>query len=224
MGKIEGGEVEEEKSAHLIKNGHPHIGKVFMQHLRTDNMIGMVMSAVAAWAIVTLAAVVLFPQGLTEIKTAADAAVALEPLVASFANAGFIAKLLFAGGIISLGLLSVPVLSGSAAYAVSEAMNMREGLDLKFGRARGFYTVMVSATLVGLGINYLGIDPMKALLYTAVINGMVAVPLLIIIAKVGENGEIMGEYRSGKLSSVLVWATIVIMGVGAVGTVWRMIV
>jgi len=187
-------------------------------------MIGMVMSAVAAWAIVTLAAVVLFPQGLTEIKTAADAAVALEPLVASFANAGFIAKLLFAGGIISLGLLSVPVLSGSAAYAVSEAMNMREGLDLKFGRARGFYTVMVSATLVGLGINYLGIDPMKALLYTAVINGMVAVPLLIIIAKVGENGEIMGEYRSGKLSSVLVWATIVIMGVGAVGTVWRMIV
>lgn len=214
-----GEEVEEEKSAHLIKNGKPRIGVVFIRHLRTDNMVGMIGSVVAAWAIVTLSALVLFPHGVTDIKTAADAAVALEPLVAGFPNAGYLAKIMFASGIMALGMLAVPVLSGSAAYAVSEALNMREGLNLKFKRAHGFYGVMTIATLVGLCINYLGIDPMRVLLYSAVLNGIVAVPLLVIIAKIAGDRRIMGKYVSGKLSRALVWMTVVVMGIGAVGTI-----
>lgn len=221
-----GEEVEEEKESHLIKNGHPRIGRAFIRHLRMDNLVGMVASGVAAWAIVTLAALVLFPHGITDIKTAADAAAALEPLVASFPNAGplnieagFWAKLLFAGGIISLGFLSVPVLSGSAAYAVAEAWNMREGLNLKLSRARGFYGAMTIATVVGLAINYLGIDPMKALIYSAVLNGIVAVPLLYVIGRIAADRGIMGQYKSGWLSQSLLWLTVVMMGLGAVGIV-----
>lgn len=219
-----GTEVEEEKEAHLIKDGRPRIGPAFIRHLRLDNMVGMAASAIAAWAIVVLAAVVLFPNGVTDIATAADAARALEPLVAGFPNAGFMSKLLFAGGIISLGFLSVPVLSGSAAYAVSEAFKMREGLNLKLKRAHGFYGVMTVATIVGLTINFLGIDPMKALVYSAVLNGVVAVPLLYIIGRMAASRKIMGEWRSGILSRVLVGLTILVMGIGAVGIGWMMIV
>lgn len=210
-------EVEEERSRHLIrKDGRPRGLKNFLKDLRVDNFIGMLASQAAAWCIIILAGTVLHNGGITNIGTAADAARALEPLVQSFPNAGFIAKALFSFGIIGLGLLAVPVLSGSASYALSEAMNWRDGLNLKFKRAHGFYGVITVATLIGLMINFLNIDPMKALVFAAVFNGVAAAPLLFLVAKTARSKKIMGEYRSGIVSSALVWLTFGVMGIAAV--------
>ena len=165
--------------------------------------------------------------GVTNIGTAAQAAQALEPLVRSFPHAGFLAELIFAIGIIGLGLIAVPVMSASAAYAFSEALSWKKGLNLKLKRAYGFYGVITIATLVGLLINFVGINPIQALIYTAVINGVIAVPLLFLIARIARNKDIMGEHRSGTLSNVLVWATFVLMGAAAIAmfaTLWRKIV
>ena len=205
-------EVEEEKEHHLISRlGIPKIGAKFMKRLRWDNFIGMVFSEFATWSIIIVAATVLNHHGLTNVATAADAAKALEPLVQTFPYAGFLAKLIFAIGIIGLGLLGIPVLSGSAAYALTEAFNMKEGLNLKLKRAHGFYGVITIATLVGLMINFIGINPIKALVFTAVFNGVAAVPLIFLVARIARNRKIMGQYRSGWLSNSLVWITFLVM-------------
>jgi len=205
-------EVEEEKAEHLLrKNAAPRGLKKFIRHLRWDNFLGMLISEVVTWCIIVVAATVLNHNGVTNIATAADAARALEPLVNTFPNAGFLAKLIFSIGIIGLGLLAIPVLSGSASYALSEVANWKEGLNLKLKRAHGFYGVITIATLIGLMINFVGINPMKALVFTAVFNGVVAVPLIYLVARIARNKEIMGEYRSGGLSNVLVWGTFIIM-------------
>ena len=136
-----------------------------------------------------------------------------------FPYAGELAKGIFAAGIIGLGLLAVPVLSGSAAYALSEAFGWREGLARKLREAHGFCGVITIATVFGLGINFIGIDPIRALVVTAVINGVVAVPLIFLIARVAEREDIMGRYRSGPLSRVLVWLTFVAMAAAAVAIV-----
>jgi NRAMP (natural resistance-associated macrophage protein)-like metal ion transporter len=209
-------EVEEEKSMHMIRNGVPRVTAPFMRRLRMDNFLGMVSSQIGAWCIIVVGATVLHRNGITHITSAAQAAKALEPLVHSFPHAGFLAELIFAIGIIGLGFLAVPVFSGSASYALSEALNWKAGLNLKLKRAHGFYGVITIATLVGLMVNFIGINPMQALVVTAVINGVVAVPLIFLVARIARNKEIMGEYRSGTLSNVLVWATFVFMGASAV--------
>jgi Mn2+/Fe2+ NRAMP family transporter len=209
-------EVEEEKEKHLIVEGAPKPTKSFMRRLRLDNFLGMLSSEVATWCIIVVAATVLNANGATNIGTAADAARALEPLVRSFPDAGMIAKWLFAIGIIGLGLLAVPVLSASASYALSETLNWREGLNLKLKRAHGFYGVITIATLVGLMINFIGINPIKALVFTAVFNGIAAVPLIFIIARMAASKKIMGEHRSGWLSNIFVWATFGLMAAAAI--------
>jgi len=210
-------EVEEEKIHHLKHfNGKPLLGVNFIKNLRIDNFIGMVFSEIATWSIIVVAATVLHQNGITNINSAADAAKALEPLVQTFPNAGFLAKLIFATGIIGLGLLGIPVLSGSAAYALTEAFNMKQGLNLKLKRAHGFYGIITIATLVGLMINFIGIDPIKALVFTAVFNGVAAVPLIFLIARIARNKKIMGEHRSGWLSNSVVWITFVVMLLSAV--------
>src|ERR1035438_5800702 len=141
---------------------------------------------------------------------------ALEPLVQTFPNSGFLSKLIFACGIMGLGLLSIPILSGSAAYAITEAFNMKEGLNLKLKKAHGFYGIITIATLIGLMINFIGIDPIKALVFTAVFNGVAAVPLIFLIARIARNKKIMGEYRSGWLSNTTVWITFIVMLASAV--------
>src|SRR6266487_4704756 len=211
-------ETEEERKAHLLrKHGTPRINWRFIRNLRIDTWSGMVISEVATWSIIVVAATTLHAHGVTDIRTAADAAKALAPLVQTFPNAGYLAKVIFATGIIGLGLLSVPVLAGSAAYAFAEAFRWQEGLDLKPIKARGFYGIILLATLVGLLLNFIGIDPIKALVYTAVINGVVAVPLLFIIALIARNQAIMGRYKSGWLSNLIVWFTFLGMGAAAVG-------
>ena len=210
-------EVEEEKALHLMSRyGKPKIGKAFIRNLRVDNFLGMVFSEFATWSMIVVAATVLHQNGITHVASAADAAKALEPLVQTFPYSGFLAKLIFAVGIIGLGLLGIPVLAGSAAYALSEAFNMKEGLNRKLKKAHGFYGVITIATLVGLMINFVGIDPIKALVFTAVFNGVAAVPLIFAIGKIARNRKIMGDYRSGWLSNIVVWITFLVMLASAV--------
>jgi len=198
--------VEEEIAKHnKSKIGEePKPTRRFLRNLRVDNFVGMTLASVTAWFIVIACASTLFRNGISEIDSAADAARALEPLVQSFPNSGLIAKLIFSMGIIGLGFLAVPVLAGSSSYAISEALGWREGLYRKFHRARGFYIIIILATFVGLGMNFIGLDPIKALVFAAVFNGIAAVPLLFILARIGNDGNIMGEYRNGPLSNFFV--------------------
>jgi Mn2+/Fe2+ NRAMP family transporter len=217
-------EVEEEKERGLVGwDGKPRVGRFFIKHLRIDTLVGMVASEIATWSIIVVGATVLYAHGIHNVATSADAAKALEPLVTSFPNAGLWAKIIFATGIIGLGLLSVPVLSGSAAYALSEAFSWREGLSLKLKQAHGFYGIITIATIIGLIINFVGIDPIQALVFTAVINGVVAVPLLFVIWILGRNKKIMGDFNSKWLSSILVFATFLGMGLAALGMVFTVI-
>ncbi|MBI3887871.1 divalent metal cation transporter, partial [Candidatus Microgenomates bacterium] len=215
-------EVEEEKAHHMLRKNKPPRGlPKFLKHLRLDNFIGMVISEIGSWCSIVVAATILHHNGITNIATAADAARALEPLVSTFPNAGFLAKLIFSVGIVGLGLLAIPVLSGSASYALSEAVNWKAGLNLKLKKAHGFYGVITIATIIGLAINFIGINPMQALVFTAVFNGVVAVPLIFFVARIARSKKIMGEYRSGNLSNILVWATFVIMAIAAVDFIKR---
>jgi Mn2+/Fe2+ NRAMP family transporter len=159
---------------------------------------------------------VLNRSGITNIDSAADAARALEPLVQSFPNAGFWAKVIFSIGVIGIGLQSIPVLAGSSAYAVSEAFSWREGLFRKFKQAREFYFVIIIGTLVGLLLNFIGVDPIKALVLTAVFNGIAAVPLIYLIARISSRQDLMGEYKSGRWSRAGLWTAFVVMGVFAI--------
>ena len=211
-------ETEEERKEHLlVGNGIPNIGKKFIKNLRIDNFAGMLFSEIGTWSIIVVTATVLNAHGITNIKTAADAAKALEPLVSTFPNAGYVAKVIFAVGVLGLGFLSIPILAGSAAYAFTEAFNLREGLSQKLKKAHGFYGVITIATLIGLMINFIGINPIQALVFAAVINGIVAVPLILIIGLIAKNKKIMGEYKSGWISNILVWATFIGMGAAVVG-------
>lgn len=210
-------ETEEAREEHLINDdGTVSMNHRFMKRLRLDNLIGMVASQIATWSIIVTTATVLHGNGVFDIKTAAQAAAALEPLVSSFGNAGLIAKFIFATGVIGLGLLAVPVLAGSAAYALSEALGWKYGLNKKLKDAPGFYAIIVVATLIGLSLNFLGVNPIKALVYTAVMNGIVCVPLLFIIGKIAGSQKIMGNYASGPVSKIFVWLTFGVTLVAAV--------
>lgn len=209
--------VEEKRERGLLKkDGKAHINWRSMQNLRIDTFCGMLFSEIVAWCIIIVAATILHSNGITNINTAADAAKALEPLVATFPHSGYIAKLLFGTGIIGLGLLAVPILAGSAAYALSSLLSIRKGLDLAFKKAKGFYGIIIVSMVIGLLINFSGIDPMKALVYSAVINGVVAVPLIFIINLIASNEKIMGSYKSGLLSKTFVWITFFCMSVSAI--------
>lgn len=210
-------EAEEKHQKKLDKaDGKSHISAKYMKNLRIDNFVGMLFSEICAWSIIVVAATVLHTNGVTNINTAADAAKALEPFVQSFPHAGYLAKLIFATGVIGLGLLSVPVLAGSASYALSAAFNFPEGLNLKFRNAKGFYGIIIIAMCIGLGLNFIGVNPIKALIYAAVINGVAAVPLIFIIAIIGRNKKIMGKYKNGLLSNIFLMITFVCMGIAAI--------
>ncbi|MDP4038562.1 MAG: Nramp family divalent metal transporter [bacterium] len=191
-------EVEEELKHNWLKaeGEKPQISSRKIRNFRWDNFAGMVFSEIIAFFIILTAASTLHKQGITDIPNAAQAAQALEPLVRGFPNAGVVAKSIFAMGIIGTGLLAIPVLAGSAAYAVSEALGIKEGLSKKILQAKGFYGVIAGATLTGLMINFVGIDPIKALFYAAVINGVMAVPLIYLIIRISSNEKVMGKYKN----------------------------
>jgi Mn2+/Fe2+ NRAMP family transporter len=195
----------------------------FIRDMRIDTTVGMVASELVQWFIIITTGSVLFNHGITTINTAADAAKALEPLVHSFANSGQVARDLFAVGIIGLGLLSIPVLAGSAAYALAEAFGWKEGLSQKFAEARGFYAVILLSTAVGFLLNFVGIDPIKALVCTAVFNGIAAVPLLFLIARINQSSIILGFHRGGTLSQLFVWLTFGVMALSASALLYTLV-
>ncbi|HTN19663.1 MAG TPA: Nramp family divalent metal transporter [Pelobium sp.] len=212
-------EVEEEKERRIVKPAGTDSLLKHIKVMRIDNGIGMVISEFTTWCILVVAASTLHDKGITDIRTAADAAKALEPLVSTFPYAGLLAKIIFSIGIIGLGLLAVPILSGSAAYAVAETFRWNSGLNQKLKKAHGFYGVITIATLIGLVINFVGIDPVKALIYAAVLNGIATVPLLYIIAKIAASKEIMGVYKSQRLSKLFVWLTFAAMSIAVIGLI-----
>jgi len=218
-------EIEEEIAEGLAttSGGAPRVTAGFIKGMRIDTTVGMVAAELAQWFIIMTTATVLFSHGVKNINTAADAAKALEPLVRSFPNSGQVAKDLFAVGIIGLGLLGIPVLAGSAAYALAEAMNWREGLSRKFKDAKGFYGVIILSTLVGLGLNFIGVDPIKALVFTAVFNGVAAVPLIFLIGLINRDARILGRWRGGWLSQTFVWITFGVMALSAVAMFYTLL-
>ncbi len=175
-----------------------------VKDLRIDTSIGMLVSQLTFWCITAVAASVFHQKGLTNIRTAADAAQALEPLVRSFHHSGIVAESIFAAGIVGLGLLAVPVLAGSSSYAIAEAFQYKASLHLRFSQAKFFYLTITAATLIGLIIHFSGIDSMKALIYSSVINALCSVPLLLLVFLLGRSKRIMGRYRSGTISTVVV--------------------
>jgi NRAMP (natural resistance-associated macrophage protein)-like metal ion transporter len=209
--------VEDEISEHRLaqKGGIPKISKRYLRRLRIDTVVGMLFSNVTAWFIIVVGAVVLGSHGITNVGSAADAAKAIEPLVQGFPNAGYISKVIFAVGVIGIGLLSVPVLAGSSSYAIAETFNWKEGLFRRFKQAREFYIIIVIGTLVGLSFNFIGLDPIKALIFTAVFNGIAAVPLIFFIAKLSSRKDIMGDYKSGFWSKLGLWVAFAVMGIFA---------
>ena len=199
-------EVEETKYAH-----HQEKSPRGIREIRQDTSVGMSISQIGSWFMIITAAVVLHENGVVNIGTAADAAKALEPLVEGFPHAGTIAKSLFAIGVIGMGLLGIPVLAGSVAYAVSDAFNWREGLDYKLKEAKQFYGVIIFSTVAGWLINLIGIDPIKSLVFAAVINGLVAVPLIFLISRISRNREVMGELAGRGLSRTMLNIAFMVM-------------
>jgi Mn2+/Fe2+ NRAMP family transporter len=170
----------------------------------------MLYSNIAAYFIILATAVTLHVAGVTNINTAAQAASALQPV------AGRFAFLLFALGILGVGMIGVPVLSGSAAYAVAEVMNWREGLEERARDARGFYGVIAVSVLLALVIQFSPINPMKALVWSAVINGVVAVPLMAVIILLASKKSVMGAFTASRTLIVLGWIATLMMGAAAV--------
>jgi Mn2+/Fe2+ NRAMP family transporter len=182
-----------------------------LKRIRWDTWSGMFYSDLTAYFIILATAVTLHEAGITNIETAAQAASALRPL------AGDSAFLLFAMGILGVGLIGVPVLAGSAGYAFSEAVGWKWGLERKVRDARGFYAVIIISVLAALGIQYSPISPMKALLWSAVINGVVAVPLMAVIIILASKRSVMGEYTASRPVVILGWSATAIMGAAALG-------
>jgi Mn2+/Fe2+ NRAMP family transporter len=182
--------------------------------MRFDTVAGMAVSNLVGLAIMISTAATLHSNGVTDIRTAADAARALEPLAGKFAF------LLFSLGIVGTGLLAIPVLAGSAAYAVSEAEGWKTGLDNKPWQAVGFYSVIGAAVALGLVIDYSGLDPIKALYWSAVVNGVIAVPMMAAMMIVARSRRKMGEFVAGPLLSTLGWTSTLVMAAAAATMVY----
>jgi Mn2+/Fe2+ NRAMP family transporter len=160
--------------------------------------------------IITTTAVTLYAHGKTDIATAQDAAQALRPLAGDFAY------LLFAVGMIGTGMLAIPVLAGSSAYVAAEILHFRTGLNEKPRRAARFYAVLVGGMVIGIVMNMAGIDPIKALFWSAVLNGVAAVPLVYAVIHLATSKKVMGEWTSSRLATIWGWATFALMALAAV--------
>lgn len=188
----------------------PAQGPDALQRIGLDTVTGMLVSEIVAFFIILTAAVVLHAHGKTDITSSAEAAAALRPLAGRFASA------LFAAGIIGTGLLAVPILAGSAAYGVAEAFNEPSGLEHKVPRAKLFYAVLIVAGALGLALNMLPIDPVKALYWSAVINGVAAVPIMAAIMIFSMSLRDMGKFVLPLWLQALGWIATLVMAAAAV--------
>jgi NRAMP (natural resistance-associated macrophage protein)-like metal ion transporter len=198
-------EVEEMKSRkkHLIVN------KKIIHEMKNDVDFGMAISGLVMYFIILTTGSVLFPAGVTQIDTVEQAALALKPL------AGDMTYLLFAIGVIGTGLIAIPVLSGSLSYIFTETFGWEQGLDKKFHEARGFYVIIAISLLVGLSINYIGLSPIKALIYTAILYGLTAPVLIGIILHISNNKSVMGEFVNDRKTNLVGFAALTIMSAAA---------
>lgn len=209
-------EAEEDFALHRIRTygkGMPKVSKLDIRSMRIDTVVGMLFSNIVMFFIIVTSASTLGAHHISSIQTADQAASALRPL------AGNLTYWLFAAGIIGTGLLAVPVLAGSGSYALSEALKWKAGLHYKFKQAHGFYLVIALSTLVGVLVNFVGVKPFKMLYYTAILNGVMAPPLMVLILLIANNRKIMGEHTNARAANVFGWAITLLMAAAAVALV-----
>ncbi|MDE2031094.1 MAG: Nramp family divalent metal transporter [Patescibacteria group bacterium] len=210
-------EIEEKiKEGRTTVHSRRGTNKNEIKKMRTDVWFGMFVSNLVMFFIIAVCANTLFVHGITNINTASDAALALSPL------AGPWATLLFAIGIIGTGLLAIPILAGSASYAISESFGWKEGLYRKLNEARAFYGIIIISIIIGIIINFIGIDPIKALLYAAIVNGLIAPIILLFIVQISSSKKVMGHYKNSKIISTLGWIVTLLMGITAIGAIYSM--
>jgi Mn2+/Fe2+ NRAMP family transporter len=185
--------------------GKPCVTRRGVTEMGWDTVGGMFFSQIIMFFIIVTTAATLHAGGITTIQTASQAAEALQPL------AGDLAYLLFASGIIGTGLLAVPILAGASAYAIAETAGLKEGLGKKPGRAPGFYAIIAASTLIGMSLEWLGINPITALYYAAALNGLAAPPLMALVIMIANRKDIMGRFVNSRVSNVLGWAIVLIM-------------
>jgi NRAMP (natural resistance-associated macrophage protein)-like metal ion transporter len=189
----------------------PNLAKPQFARIRTDTVVGMVVSNVIAIFIIFATAATLHASGVTNIQTSSQAAEALRPIAGEFTF------LIFAAGIIGTGLLAVPVLAGSAAYAVSEAFQWREGLDRRLLQAKSFYATIAVATMAGIGLNFTSLDPVKALYWSAVVNGVLSAPVMAVVMLIASNRRIMGTLTIPRPLQIVGWLATAIMLLASIG-------
>ena len=200
--------VEVEEMQH--KNKHLMVNKRIIHAMEKDVDFGMGFSGMVMYFIILTTGTVLYGAGIHQIDTVEQAAMALKPL------AGDLAYVLFAVGVIGTGLIAIPVLSGALSYIYSETFGWEQGLDKKFHEAKGFYVIIMISLLLGLSMNYIGISPIQALIYTAILYGVTAPVLIGIILHISNNKEIMGEYTNSRYLNVMGGFALVLMAVAAI--------
>lgn len=204
-------EVEEEKSeGRTTLTERIGATDTEIKNEKIDTVAGMVFCNVVFYFVILAAGATLHVSGNTDIRSATDAAQALRPLAGDFAT------VLFGIGLVGAGLLAVPVLTGSAAYAVAEAFGWPSGLDEKPRHAKKFYGVIAASTIIGVLIDFAGINPISALFWTAVINGVIAPPLLVLVMLVANNNKVMGDRTNGPFTNILGWFATVVMFAAAI--------
>ncbi len=198
-------EVEEMKN----KKRHLIVNKKIINDMQQDVDFGMSFSGFVMYFIILTTGTVLFNAGIHQIDTVEQAAAALKPLAGNFAY------LLFAVGVIGTGLIAIPVLSGSISYIITETFGWEQGLDKKFHEAKAFYIVIAISLMLGLSLNYIGISPVKALIYTAILYGLTAPVLIAIILHISNNKKVMGNFTNSRLSNFLGFTALIIMTLAA---------
>lgn len=188
--------------------------RLLIQKMQMDVNFGMLLSNMVMFFIILATGTALFGKGANQIDTVEQAAKALAPV------AGKASYLLFALGVIGTGFLAIPVLSGSLSYIVSETFGWKGNLDKKFGQAKAFYLVIIVSLVVGLLLNYIGLSPIQALVYTAILYGVTSPVIIAIVLHIGNNKKIMGEYKNGRLSNALGIITLVLMSAAAVALIY----
>ncbi|MGI0033034.1 MAG: NRAMP family divalent metal transporter [Nitrososphaeraceae archaeon] len=212
-------EAEEDVAKHRIKEigkGKPKVSPKEIMLMKEDIGIGMFFSQLIMWSIIITSAGSLYFAGISDIQTADQAASSLEPLVKNFPNAGQIAKLIFAFGIIGTGLLAIPVLAASSAFALSDTFGWKEGLEKKFSQAKSFYSVIVASTLIGVWVTFSNVNPIQALILAAVINAVVTVPILFIVLRLANDKKILQDKVNSRFSNIIGWFTFAIMTISVI--------
>ncbi len=191
----------------------PKITKKAFGLMKKDVAVGMAFSRSIAWFIIISAAGTLHANGVTDIHTADEAAKAFEPIVKAFPFDGKISKTIFAVDIVGVGLLAIPVMAGDCGYILSDIFRWKQGLSKKFNQAKAFYVVISLSVIAGLSINLLNINLIKALVYANIINGIVAIPILIAIIMIANDKKILGIWINGKISNIIGWCTVATAGI-----------